>query len=346
MPLVILCWLALGGFAAPVRAGPASLTCPRILVTGGVGSTPPSGDDPTGPYTLPEIAAQNERNLAVLRARYPNGRMIRRLDSGAESVIYEIAFSRAHNLIVKIPRRRGDERVARAFRAERDILRRARIKDSEGGRFLVGFYGLSYWDEIESYVLVQQRAASGSLEHNLQSFGPRASRDDPKRFLDYWRQMALALRAVHSIDYVHRDVKPSNFLLHEDRILLTDFGVSAREGAAGPPGLENLISGTLSHMSENQMLRHYATRSDDLHSLSLTYREMLMGKTVWQVDPRVPANHVRLRNIDDFGTYPILTGLPDDVARAAHPKLVELTRQSFQRIQQVLDALAALKLDD
>ena len=39
--------------------------------------------------------------------------------------------------------------------------------------------------------------------------------------------MLSALKELHSIHYVHRDVRPENFRVHEDCVKLINFGVSA-----------------------------------------------------------------------------------------------------------------------
>ena len=45
----------------------------------------------------------------------------------------------------------------------------------------------------------------------------------------YTAEVILALDALHSMGFLHRDIKPDNMLLdHQGHIKLTDFGVSAR----------------------------------------------------------------------------------------------------------------------
>lgn len=59
----------------------------------------------------------------------------------------------------------------------------------------------------------------------------------------YVAEMSLAINAVHSLGYIHRDIKPDNFLI--DRIghlKLTDFGSAAKMSNQGKVGWSCVIS--------------------------------------------------------------------------------------------------------
>jgi serine/threonine protein kinase len=195
-------------------------------------------------------------------------------------------------------------------------------------------------------VLVLRRPPIATLAERLERFGPERARREPKFVLRAWRQLALAVRALHRIGVVHRDIKPSNVLwlgsAAAPHFWLSDLGIAARQGTQ-VHGLEGLMSGTLSHMSVNQLGRGSASFADDLYALGVTFREMLVGQTVWTLDPGRPENHVELHWVNEFGTYPILRGLPDPVAAVVPPslqRLVDGRDTSDDSIDALLERLA------
>jgi serine/threonine protein kinase len=40
--------------------------------------------------------------------------------------------------------------------------------------------------------------------------------------------MLEAVKEVHSTGRIHRDIKPDNFLVHQGRVYITDFGTIAK----------------------------------------------------------------------------------------------------------------------
>jgi len=59
----------------------------------------------------------------------------------------------------------------------------------------------------------------------------------------YLAEMVLAVNAVHSLGYVHRDVKPSNFLIDRvGHLKLTDFGSAAKMNKQGQVNKNFVIS--------------------------------------------------------------------------------------------------------
>ena len=91
-----------------------------------------------------------------------------------------------------------------------------------------------------------------------------------------------ALRELHALGIIHRDIKPESLMVDQrsGQVRLGDLGLATwqnRESAAGSS--PDLIEGTLAYMSPEQTGRMNRTvdQRSDLYSLGMTYYEMLTG---------------------------------------------------------------------
>ena len=101
------------------------------------------------------------------------------------------------------------------------------------------------------------------------------------RLPDVIPQMVQALADVHKKGYVHRDVKPSNFMLNADNeVRLIDFAIALKVGFFASMFRGKLkIQGTRSYMSPEQIraLPSLDARAD-MYSLGCTFFELLSGR--------------------------------------------------------------------
>jgi PAS domain S-box-containing protein len=104
---------------------------------------------------------------------------------------------------------------------------------------------------------------------------------DLMKFLKIAVGLAAALREVHQLGLLHKDLKPSNIFVDDaGNVRLTGFGFATRTPREHqPPAPPDVIPGTFAYMAPEQtgrMNRSIDSRSD-LYSLGVTLYEMLVG---------------------------------------------------------------------
>ena len=140
--------------------------------------------------------------------------------------------------------------------------------------------------------LVMPFLPDGSLATRLVQQGPLSLPET----VQYVEQVASALDYAHARGIIHRDVKPSNMLLHPDgRVLLADFGLAhplyvpdlSAETALWPDDNSSRISltqpgvvmGTPEYMAPEQVRREMLIPATDQYGLGIATYELLGGQT-------------------------------------------------------------------
>ncbi|HEX7082228.1 MAG TPA: serine/threonine-protein kinase [Gammaproteobacteria bacterium] len=161
---------------------------------------------------------------------------------------------------------------------------------------IVRIYDLGVSDEHAH--IAMEYLPGGDLRQRIQSG------IDESDAIKWARQIASALAKVHSVGILHRDLKPGNIMLREDRsIALIDFGLAKRMRLEQEITGSGEIFGTPYYMSPEQGHAAEVDPRSDIYSLGVILFEMLTGEKpyraanamgiIWQHGhapiPRLPA---------------------------------------------------------
>lgn len=102
---------------------------------------------------------------------------------------------------------------------------------------------------------------------------------DPKRLLEILRPLGSAIDHAHEHGVVHRDVKPANILIGEDRqVKLVDLG-TAIAGQMTQITAENEVMGTLAYIAPERLSgKSVGEPASDVYSLAVVAFEALTGR--------------------------------------------------------------------
>lgn len=131
-----------------------------------------------------------------------------------------------------------------------------------------------YWIENRRLYIVMELAA-GSLGAVYQRYRHIQLPGIPRaELMSYFHDAAIGLDFLHSRGICHRDVKPDNLLLAENRIKVADFGLARIEPL--PTSATSLV-GTPAYMPPEAWRGTYVIASDQ-YSLAAAYVELRTGK--------------------------------------------------------------------
>ncbi len=127
-------------------------------------------------------------------------------------------------------------------------------------------------DKGYSYIAMRYIPGARTLVQTMQD-APLA----PQKIIHLAHQIAAALDHAHTAGIVHRDVKPSNILMDDDWVFLSDFGLAkAMEQASDLTGT-GVGVGTPAYMSPEQAKGEQLDHRTDIYALGIILFEMLTG---------------------------------------------------------------------
>ena len=176
-------------------------------------------------------------------------------------------------------------------------------------------------DYVDGYFVVVYLLGDGTLAHRLKR------RISLAKAFDFAEQILDGLGYAHAHRILHCDVKPENFILFDDHLRLSDFGISK----IALRTMQASGSGTIGFMAPEQAMGRPSVRSDVFAAGLVLYRMFTGTLPEWPFD-WPPPGFERAR-------------------RRLHPDLIALLRRSlrvnpkhrFEDAQHMFEALVAIK---
>jgi tetratricopeptide (TPR) repeat protein/predicted Ser/Thr protein kinase len=208
----------------------------------------------------------------LLAQRYEIVQILGRGGMGAVYKATDRELNRTVALKVIRPDLARDKAIVDRFKQElllahqvthRNVIRIYDLSEADGMKFITMEY-------VEGENLL-------TLIHQKKKFSPEES-------VEIMQQVCRALEAAHSVDVIHRDLKPQNIMRDKTgRILVMDFGLARTLEGDGMTQSGALV-GTMEYMSPEQALGKPLDQRSDIFALGLIFYEMLTGEMPYRAD--------------------------------------------------------------
>ena len=172
---------------------------------------------------------------------------------------------------------------------EHQLRREIEIQSHLRHENVLRMYGF-FWDEKKIYLILEY-APGGELYKDLKK-QPNNRYEEPVA-ADYIRQLANALKYLHSKKVIHRDIKPENLLNCMGTIKIADFGWSIH----APENRRETLCGTLDYLPPEMVEDQPHDNRVDIWSLGILCYEFLTGGPPFEAEGHAET-YDRIKKID------------------------------------------------
>ncbi|CAG5112443.1 Oidioi.mRNA.OKI2018_I69.chr2.g6659.t1.cds [Oikopleura dioica] len=206
--------------------------------------------------------------------------IVKMIGMGGFGQIYEAKYMKSgESAAVKVESSQYDKQV---LKMEAEVLQKMKGKS----KYICKFFGCGRESKF-NYIIMSLLGNNISALRKATDSGYFST----STALRLGVQMLRAIRSLHDVGYLHRDVKPSNFALgmgrHSRRLFIYDFGLARKfaddRGMLRPPrDTKCPFRGTLRYASLNAHNGQELGRHDDLWSFFYLMIEITYGQLPWR----------------------------------------------------------------
>lgn len=162
---------------------------------------------------------------------------------------------------------------------------------------------------------------------------------------DFAIQIGQGINEAHSINIIHRDIKPQNILMTKDKTLkVTDFGI-ARAVAGETTVVGGSALGSVHYISPEQARGGFTDARSDIYSLGIVLYEMLTGKVPFDGDTAVSVALMHLEK-EPVNVKCVNLDIPTDLAYVTMKSISKEQGSRYQNVQELVEDLHAVLADE
>jgi len=221
-------------------------------------------------------------------------------------------------------------------RFEREAKNIAKLRHNN----IVQVYDFDFEPGVDLFYMVMEYIGGPTLRNLLLQTEP--ARLPVEETIRISRSLASALAYAHDNDMIHRDIKPGNIMLDEDkRVVLTDFGI-AKIVSGQQLTASGTMLGTPAYMAPEQGLGQPGDHRADIYSLGVVMYQLTIGRPPFQADTPIA---LVLKHVNDplppLSTF--TTDLPKGLERIIYRSLAKDPEERFQSAQDMVELLNDLE---
>jgi serine/threonine-protein kinase len=273
-------------------------------------------------FTVESAAAMQDLSGQIIRGY----ELRERIGAGGFGAVYranQISVDREVAVKIILPEHANRPEFVRRFESE------ARLVAQLDHLHIVPLF--DFWRESDGTAfLVMRWLRGGSLRSLLKS--GRLSLETSTRIID---QICRALAFAHQKGVIHRDIKPDNILLDEQRnAYLSDFGIAKDTVLNTSITTTDATPGTPAYAAPEQIGGHAVTPQTDLYALGITLYECLIGDHPF---PGAPLQHL-------YDPLPSVSAQRNEVPKSVDDVIRRATmKKASDRFPDAITFAAALR---
>ena len=229
---------------------------------------------------------------------------------------------------------KDDESALRSFKQEAQAA--AKLSHNN----IIQVFDVAEEDGLD--YMVMELVDGITLKKYIRENGPLSCQES----IEFAIQIAQALEAAHSKNVIHRDIKPHNILVTEDKTLkVTDFGIAKAAGTETLVVDDHNAKGSVHYISPEQARGGFTDARSDIYSLGVVLFEMLTGKVPFDGESAVAVAlmHIEKQPPSVLDFNPAVPSALADIVAKAISKEQQARYQTATELIEDLNAALSLK---